>query len=318
MTAATGIEPAELPDEFSSGLRYLINACLYKKPGLRPTAAQLYEAADIFLRTNKWPEIAKAETKPPQKPKPEPKAKKNAEHITEDISHKKVQNNVLFTDSAETSVRKFPLSAKIKIYGLSKFVMAIFLLAHLCLSFLLLNEYHVPSTNYIYEKNNNFEEILGYFWLLIIAYHIIFSTLLFLNKKFFPHYLSDPSEKKHLIFFSKKIFILGAFILIFLVIHLMHFFFVGKGWVSGPVGLDHHDFYQMAALLFQNKIYSFFYIAFFILLGYYIYRSLNSAFYLVGVLKNKNKKMINIISASYSILITIGFSINPIYFMFIY
>lgn len=125
-------------------------------------------------------------------------------------------------------------------------------------------------------------------------------------------------NKSHTEFFSKYMFHTGVIIFVFLIFHFMHFFFIKIGWVNPPAGHDKHDFYNIAVLLFQNKIYSILYIAFFVFLGFHLNHAIKSGFQTLGLNHNKYNKAIKLFSLFYALLISVGFSIIPIYFLFIY
>lgn len=139
----------------------------------------------------------------------------------------------------------------------------------------------------------------------------------------FKNWASRPvryyvTNKSHTTFFSKYMFHTGLIIFIFLILHFMNFYFVKLGLVNPPPGLDKHDFYNMAILLFSNKIYSFIYIAFFIFLGFHLNHSIQSGLQTLGLNHTTYNKTIKIISALYAIIVCVGFSIIPVYFMFFY
>jgi succinate dehydrogenase / fumarate reductase cytochrome b subunit len=195
-----------------------------------------------------------------------------------------------------------------------------FLLVHLTINLmLLLNDNgkmfsaaaHFMSTNIVIKV---FEIVLFGGFLI----HIIFGLwVTFKNWSARPigYFKSNKSETS---FFSKYMFHTGVIIGIFLLLHFINFYFVKLGLVNAPSGLDTHDFYNMAILLFQNKIYSLIYIVFFIFLGFHLNHSIQSAFQTIGVNHNTYNSLIIVISTIYSVIIAVGFSIIPIYFMFFY
>ena len=129
------------------------------------------------------------------------------------------------------------------------------------------------------------------------------------------YYKANKSETS---LFSKYMFHTGIIIAIFLVLHFMNFFFVKLGWVDAPAGIDKHDFYPMAILLFQNPWYSAIYLVFFVFLGFHLNHSIQSGLQTLGMNHNKYNKAIKIFSAAYAIIISVGFAVIPVYFLFFF
>lgn len=119
--------------------------------------------------------------------------------------------------------------------------------------------------------------------------------------------------------FSRYMFHTGIVVLIFLILHLIHFFFVRLGWVAVPAEASNdHDFFPMAAALFQNPWYSLLYLVSFVFLGFHLKHAFQSAFQSLGVNHSKYTPVIKTIGTIYAIVIGVGFSIIPIYFLFFY
>ena len=119
--------------------------------------------------------------------------------------------------------------------------------------------------------------------------------------------------------FSRFMIHTGVIIFIFLVIHLINFYFVKLGLAPVPEGAaDNHDFFSMAVTKFKNPWYSGFYILSFIILGFHLYHAFHSAFQSLGLNHDKYFPAIKVIGAIYSIIIFIGFSSIPVYFLFLY
>ncbi len=120
--------------------------------------------------------------------------------------------------------------------------------------------------------------------------------------------------------FSRYMFHTGVIVLIFLVLHLLHFFFVKLGWV--PVDMlyegirEKDDFYSMSIQLFQNPLFSALYVVAFVFLGFHLKHAFQSAFQSLGLNHTKYTPVIKVVGTIYALLISIGFSIIPIYFYF--
>ncbi len=122
--------------------------------------------------------------------------------------------------------------------------------------------------------------------------------------------------------FSRFMFHTGVIIFIFLVIHLINFFFVKLGWVAipGEPGevADQHDFFGMARIVFTNTWYVIGYIVALIFLGFHLKHAFQSAFQSLGLNHTKYTPAIKVIGTIYAIAISVGFAVIPLYFYFIH
>ncbi len=118
---------------------------------------------------------------------------------------------------------------------------------------------------------------------------------------------------------SRNMLVLGALVLVFLVMHIIHFFWVIKfAPHTMPVTAEGmEDTYALVAGLFKESIaYCLFYVLGGLLLGFHLSHGFWSAFQTLG-LSNKNwLKRLQFIGKLYAIVIAVGFSIIPLYFMF--
>jgi len=120
-------------------------------------------------------------------------------------------------------------------------------------------------------------------------------------------------------FFSRFMIYTGAIILIFLVIHLMSFYFVKLGITSAQQGdmvvLNDHDFYHMAVNLFSITWYAILYIILFIILGFHLNHAFQAAFQTLGLNHSKYTPVIKALGTIYSIVVPLGFIMIPLYFL---
>jgi succinate dehydrogenase / fumarate reductase cytochrome b subunit len=123
----------------------------------------------------------------------------------------------------------------------------------------------------------------------------------------------------HTSFFSKFMIHTGVVIMIFLVIHMMNFYFVKLGWTDAPKGpvrvADNHDFYSMAFNLFTNDTYAIIYIILLILLGFHLNHAFQSAFQSLGLSHTKYTPFIKALGDVYSLAVPLGFILIPLYFL---
>jgi succinate dehydrogenase / fumarate reductase cytochrome b subunit len=127
------------------------------------------------------------------------------------------------------------------------------------------------------------------------------------------------AQKSYTYFMSKYMFHTGVIIFIFLLMHLWHFFAIKVGLApKSELMSDVHDFYPLAVQLFQQTWFSVFYLVSFVFLGFHLNHALQSGFQTLGLNHSKYTPVVKVISAVYAIAIALGFSIIPVYFLFIY
>lgn len=206
------------------------------------------------------------------------------------------------------------------IMGVFGLFLALFLLVHLTINLMLLagDDGEMFKTASHFMTTNILVKIFEYVLFGGFIIHILIGLILTIK-----NWISRPVRyhvvnKSHTEFFSKYMIYTGAIIFVFLMLHFMHFFFIKVGLVQPPAGFDKHDFYQMAILLFQNKVYSFIYIAFFVFLGFHLNHAIRSGFQTLGLNHNKYNNAIKIISLIYAVVVAGGFSLIPVYFMFFF
>jgi succinate dehydrogenase / fumarate reductase, cytochrome b subunit len=115
--------------------------------------------------------------------------------------------------------------------------------------------------------------------------------------------------------------VLGSLVLVFLIIHIINFFWVMRfnPHTMGTVnigGVVMEDAYTLVSDLFKGSlIYCIFYILGGILLGLHLSHGFWSGFQTLG-LSNKNwLKRLQFLATVYAVLIAVGFSVIPLYFL---
>jgi len=211
------------------------------------------------------------------------------------------------------------ITKKIIMGGFGLFL-ALFMLVHLTINLLMLagddGKMFTDASNFM--TTNIFVKIFEYVLFGGFLIHILIGIIVTLKNWASRPVRYHVVNKSHTEFFSKYMIYTGIIIFIFLILHFMHFFFIKAGLVQPPAGIGQHDFYQMAILLFQNKLYSIIYIAFFIFLGFHLNHAILSGFQTFGLNHNKYNKAIKVVSMLYAIVVAGGFSIIPVYFMFFF
>lgn len=221
----------------------------------------------------------------------------------------------------DTKFLVFSSITKKIIMALAGLFLILFLLVHLTVNLMLLRDdggqWFTTAATFM-SKNiivHLFEIALFGGFLIHIIYGIILTLKNWASRPVGYH----KSNKSDTAFFSKYMIWTGLIILIFLIIHFMNFYFVKEEFVPVPEGaLDKYDFYNMAINLFSSPVYSIIYIALMIILGFHLNHSFQSAFQTLGLNHNKYNCFIKVCGTIYAIIIAVGFSIIPVYFLFFF
>ena len=129
------------------------------------------------------------------------------------------------------------------------------------------------------------------------------------------------AQKTKTSFFSRHMIWTGIVILLFLVIHFYQFYFIKLGFVTAPEQFAHvtsHEelFYEIAVYLFTNDLFfSVLYLISFVALSLHLNHATQSAFQTFGLNHPRYMPFIKGFSTVYAILIGVGFSVIPLYFM---
>jgi succinate dehydrogenase / fumarate reductase cytochrome b subunit len=202
------------------------------------------------------------------------------------------------------------------------FLMA-FLVVHLGINLFILpitpNHKEIFREASYFMTTNPLIKIMEYVLFFGFIIHIIYGLILQIQ-----NWIARPIRYKregwsHTSFFSKFMIHTGILIGVFLVLHLMDFYFVKLGITSAPEGLtrvtDKEDFYSMAVNLFTNNTYAIIYIILILFLGFHLNHAFQSAFQSLGLDHSKYTPFIFAVGDIYSIVITLGFCLIPLYFL---
>jgi len=132
------------------------------------------------------------------------------------------------------------------------------------------------------------------------------------NKKSGGTYQSDRRGRASK-WYSRNMGILGTLILIFLVIHFQNFWYVYK---FGSLPLDdkgNKDLYILVITVFKEWWYVVIYVISMIALCYHLIHGIYSAVRTLGLFHPKYVKWIKIAGIAYSIVISVGFALMPVY-----
>lgn len=157
--------------------------------------------------------------------------------------------------------------------------------------------------------------------------HIVWSIIITIqNMKARPVSYNKTQQSVNSTWASRNMFILGALILVFLVMHIIHFWLKMK--VTGHELLEHitvikgglpvemENAYALVSEFFKGSvIYSLFYIVGGILLGFHITHGFWSAFQTIGLNNQIWRKRLFVLANIIGWAFAIGFSLIPLYFM---
>ncbi len=210
------------------------------------------------------------------------------------------------------------------IMSISGIFLMLFICVHLGLNLLLIFD----DSGELFNLGANFmatnpfikimEPILGVGFLV----HIIWSFLIsYKNYKARPVRYAVSNAAYSSSWTSRNMLILGALVLVFLVLHIMNFFYVIKfdpaSMSSVEVdGVHMHDTYSLVAGLFKSSVaYCFLYVIGGVLLGLHLSHGFWSSFQTLGFNNKIWLKRLIVIGQVYAVLIAVGFSAIPLYFL---
>lgn len=145
-------------------------------------------------------------------------------------------------------------------------------------------------------------------------FHIIYATILTLQNQSARPINYAVSTKSDITWSSQNMFITGASIGIFLVIHLINYFYKIKftDLIEGGLMTE----YDLVKGIFQPAYWYFtlLYVAAFILLGLHLNHSFQSSFQTLGLNNTNWMPRLKFLGTLYAAVVAIGFSAIPVYF----
>ena len=115
--------------------------------------------------------------------------------------------------------------------------------------------------------------------------------------------------------YSRSMGLLGTLILIFLIIHLTHFWIPNRsnqGWLLGP----ELNLYERMKITFQEEWVVIVYVLGCISLAWHLLHGFQSAFRTIGVSNKKYLNLLNAIGVGFSIIVPLVFALMPLSFYF--
>ncbi|RUT78314.1 succinate dehydrogenase cytochrome b subunit [Ancylomarina longa] len=203
------------------------------------------------------------------------------------------------------------------IMSLSGLFLVLFVLVHLILNSFLMFD----STGELFNAGAHFMSLpiirFGLQPVLAAGFliHIIYSIILTLqNQKARPQKYATQNLSESSTWSSRNMFVLGGLVLVFIAMHLLHFFIPIQ--IHGNV----HDDYQLVKELFTNGstglIYSGLYVVGAILLGLHLAHGFWSSFQSIGFSNTIWRARLEKLGYIYAIFIGAGFTTIPLYLHF--
>jgi succinate dehydrogenase / fumarate reductase, cytochrome b subunit len=150
--------------------------------------------------------------------------------------------------------------------------------------------------------------------------HMIYGVILQLQNWFARPQRYKKENYEQSSFFSKFMIHTAAIITIFLIIHLFDFYFKAKFFGDVPLviydGKEYHDLGIMVVEKFKMGGFVIFYIACFLLLFFHLLHGFQSAFQSMGLNHRIYTPIIKTLGILYTIMVTAGFILIPIYIFF--
>jgi len=162
------------------------------------------------------------------------------------------------------------------------------------------------------------EPILGLGFLV----HIVWSFFLeYQNYKARPVKFAVRNASGSSTWASRNMLVLGALVLVFLVMHLIDFYWIIKfkphEMTAVTVGgVEMEDTYTLVASLFKaSAVYCILYVLGGVLLGIHLSHGFWSAFQTLGLSDKNWLSRLQFVGKIYAILIAVGFTVIPLYFL---
>ncbi|MEA3446142.1 MAG: succinate dehydrogenase cytochrome b subunit [Bacteroidota bacterium] len=208
------------------------------------------------------------------------------------------------------------------IMSISGLFLIVFLLVHLGLNLLLIVGPDAFNAGAHFMATNPAIKIIEPVLALGFIIHILYASILTLqNQKARPVNYDTVNQSKSSTWASRNMYILGGLVLIFLVIHIINFYWkikvLGGHELSSTTidGVEMHDTYLLVAGLFKQWWFDAIYVVGSIFLGLHLSHSFWSAFQTLGLSNIIWRKRLEVAGKIYTYLIAIGFSIIPLYFL---
>lgn len=130
-------------------------------------------------------------------------------------------------------------------------------------------------------------------------------------------YMVSPSPPKSSSLSSRTMIYQGVVILVFVILHLIHFKF-GTEYTTTYGNVEMRDLFRLVAETFQSPLYVGFYVLSVFILGFHLSHGLSSSLQSLGFYHDKYQIVVQRLSLTYGLVIALGFSIAPLYIYWFY
>lgn len=191
-----------------------------------------------------------------------------------------------------------------------------FLVVHLTLNLFLFGGEELFNAGSHFMATNPFIQVMQYVLAAGFIVHIVMGIKLTLqNKAARPIKYANENASANSSWASRNMIYTGGLVLVFLLLHMRHFFFVVKFGVEPSVLYSGEESdYFLVTSLFSVWYYVAIYVLAFIGLGIHLNHGFQSAFQTVGWKNSQWKGVLQILATLYSVFIALGFSSIAIYF----
>ena len=210
--------------------------------------------------------------------------------------------------------------------SISGLFLVVFLLVHLTANLFLLFGKDAFNMSAHFMDTNPLIQIMQPMLAVGFLVHIIYGIILELqNRASRPVKYKLVNQKESSKWVSRNMIWLGLFVFGFITVHIINFFYImkfGEMAMTDLHGEQVHDSYALVVDLFTkygtlSYAYSGFYLLSFIALGMHLHHAFWSAFQSVGFSNDLWRKRLSVVGDIFAIVIAAGFSLIPLYFLFI-
>jgi len=207
------------------------------------------------------------------------------------------------------------------IMSISGLFLILFLLIHLIVNLMILVGPDAYNAAAHFMATNPMIKIIEPLLAVGFIIHILYASMLTIqNRNARPEKYAVRNDSESSAWASRNMYVLGALILTFLVLHIADFYiklkFGGDVAETNLNGTMTHDTYSLVVEKFKIWWFSSIYIIATLFLGFHLSHGFWSSFQTIGLSNAKWRKRLSIIGFIYAIIIAVGFSILPLYVLF--
>lgn len=205
--------------------------------------------------------------------------------------------------------------------ALTGIFLILFLVAHLAGNLQLLKDDGGKAFNTYAEfmGTNPLIQIISKVNFALILVHIVWAIVLSKRNREARGKVGYAIVNKSAIWSSRNMGILGTIILIFLVVHIQHFYarsHFGTMPVQTYDGKEVKDLYNVVAYWFSKDWYVGLYVACMVALSFHLWHGFTSAFQTLGLNHMKYNPVINFVGKAFAIIVPSLFALIPILMFF--